>query len=156
MTRKIPPNPDEALEKMRKYCAYQERCHQEARYKLVALGVKGETLEKILGQLIEEGFLDEERFARSYARGKFRQNLWGKQKIVLELTRRQIGSYLQKKAMEEIDDKDYRDALIELLRKKKESFHRFPEAEQRIRLFKFALQRGFEADLIYECIAFIY
>lgn len=156
MTRRSTPNPDEALGKMRKFCAYQERCHQEARYKLVALGVRGDTLEKILGQLIEEGFLDEERFARSYARGKFRQNLWGRQKIVLELTRRQIGSYLQKKAMEEINEEDYRDALIELLRKKQVSFERFPEAEQRVRLFRFALQRGFEADLIYECIAFIY
>jgi len=67
-----PPTHDVALAKLRHYCAYQERCHQEVRSKLLKLGVRGYDLELIISELIEENFLNEERFARSYARGKFR------------------------------------------------------------------------------------
>ena len=152
MTKSRSTNPDVALQKMRKYCAYQERCHQEVRHKLIALGMRGDTLEKIVGQLIEEGFLDEERFARSFARGKFRTKGWGKQKISQELKQRQIGSYLLNKALDEIEEGEYRASLQNLLEKKQLSLLTYPEAEQKIRLFKFAFQRGFEADLIYEYI----
>lgn len=153
MISRDPVNPEVMLEKMRKYCVYQERSHQEVRYKLVNIGARGDALEKIMGQLIEEGFLDEERFARAYARGKFRTKQWGKRKILQELERRNIGTYLQNKAMEEIDDDEYREVLLTILRKKQESISRFSQPEQKLRLFKFAFQRGFEADLIYESIA---
>ncbi len=152
MKKNAPLNPDEVLARMRKYCAYQERCHQEVRYKLVDTGMRGEKLEAILGQLIEEGFLDEERFARAFTRGKFRNKQWGFLKIRRELTRREIGSYLQKKALEEIDPDEYRDALENLLRRKKQQITGLPEAEQNLKLFKYAYQRGFEPDLIYELI----
>jgi regulatory protein len=145
-------NPDEVLARMRKYCAYQERCHQEVRYKLVDIGMRGEKLEAILVLLIEEGFLDEERFARAFTRGKFRNKQWGLLKIRQELNRREIGSYLQKKALEEIDPDEYRDTLENLLKRKKQQLTNFTEAEQKLKLFKYAYQRGFEPDLIYELI----
>lgn len=156
MTAKRILNAQEALEKMRKYCAYQERSHYEVRYKLVEIGIRGDTLENIMSQLIEEGFLDEERFAKAYARGKFRNKQWGKQKIRLELERRKIGTYLQKKALEEIDEKEYHEVLIKILQKKKNTLRGYPEAEQKLRLFKFAFQRGFEAEAIYKYIPLCY
>ena len=146
-------NPDILLGKMRKYCDYQERCHQDVRYQLVKLGARGETLEKIIGQLVEDRFLDEERFARAFARGKFRNNHWGKHKIRQELGRKEIGPYLQKKALEEIDPDDYRKSLSDLMLKKKQSLTKLPDTVQKVRLFRYAQQRGFEADLIYELIA---
>ena len=79
------------LSKIRKYCDYQERCHQEVRYQLIKLGARGDILEKIIGQLVEEGFLDEERFARAFARGKFRNNLWGRQKIRMNWAVEKLG-----------------------------------------------------------------
>ncbi|MBK8502146.1 MAG: RecX family transcriptional regulator [Saprospiraceae bacterium] len=147
-----PLNPDTLLSKIRKYCDYQERCHQEVRYQMLKLGARGEILEKIIGQLVEEGFLDEERFALAFARGKFRNNLWGKQRIRLELGRRKIGTYLQNKALEEIDPDEYRKSLSNLLMKKKQNLSPSPDATQKQKLFKYAHQRGFEADLIYELI----
>lgn len=155
MRSEIKLTPDIALDKMRKYCAYQERCHQEVRYKLVAIGIRGDILESILSQLIEEGFLDEERFARAYARGKFRNNQWGMLKITRELTRKNIGTYLQKKALEEIDPDDYQLTLRNLLINKKSALLSYPDDVQKLKLFKFAYQKGFEPELIYELLPFI-
>ena len=69
---------DKALQKLQRYCAYQDRCHQEVRAKLLSLGVYGDEMEEIIVSLIEDKFLDEERFARSFARGKFRLKQWGR------------------------------------------------------------------------------
>lgn len=155
MRSEIKLTPDIALDKMKKYCAYQERCHQEVRYKLVAIGIRGDILESILSQLIEEGFLDEERFARAYARGKFRNNQWGMLKITRELTRKNIGTYLQKKAREEIDPDDYQLTLRNLLTHKKSTLLSYPDDVQKLKLFKYAYQKGFEPELIYELLPFI-
>lgn len=155
MRSEIKLTPDIALDKMRKYCAYQERCHQEVRYKLVAIGIRGDTLKSILSQLIEEGFIDEERFARAYARGKFRNNQWGMLKIMKELTRKNIGTYLQKKAREEIDPDDYQLTLRNLLINKKLALLSYPDDVQKLKLFKYAYQKGFEPELIYDLIPLI-
>ena len=155
MRSEIKLTPDIALDKMRRYCAYQERCHQEVRFKLVAIGVRGDILESILSQLIEEGLLNEERFARAYVRGKFRNNQWGMLKITKELTRKNIGSHLQKKAREEIDPDDYQLTLRNLLTHKKSTLFRYPDDVQKLKLFKYAYQRGFEPELIYELIPLI-
>ncbi len=146
-------SPDEALHKMRKYCAYQERCHHDARYKLVKMGVYGDLLEAILGQLIEDKFLDEERFARAFARGKFRNNQWGWIKIRLELKRRKINDYLITKAREEITDDEYRDVLHALLTKKKDQLSPGTGLELHNKLFRFAQQKGFETWIISDILA---
>lgn len=141
--------PLQVLEKLRNYCAYQERCHMEVRFKLLLLGMKNQELENILTQLIEEGFLDEMRFAKSFARGKFRNKKWGRNRIVKELKKRQIGQYLIEASLKEIDSVEYQDTLQDLLERKA---HLLPtnltNQIRRQKLFAFAYQKGFETDHI--------
>ena len=110
---------DEALLKMQHYCAYQERCQDEVRSKLIEYGVYGDALENIIADLIADNYLNEERFARAFAGGKFRIKHWGRIKIVQELKARKISDYSVRKALEsEINDEDYRAPLLEVLNKK--------------------------------------
>ena len=97
---------EEALAKIQRYCAYQVRCHQEVRTRLLDMGVYADWLEEIIVQLIEENFLNEERFARSFARGKFRIKQWGRNRIRQELKKRNISAYCIRMAMEEIEEQD--------------------------------------------------
>ncbi|MBK8342084.1 MAG: RecX family transcriptional regulator [Bacteroidetes bacterium] len=107
---------DAALNKLRHYCAYQERCHEEVRTKLLSLKIYGEGLEAIINKLIEDDFLNEERFAKAYAGGKFRMKKWGRGKIVQGLKLRKISDYCIKKAMLEIDESDYQKTLAALVK----------------------------------------
>ena len=102
----------EALISLQKYCAYQERCHREVRTKLLSLGIYGEHLEEIIGNLIEEDYLNELRFAKTYARGKFRMKAWGRIKIIQSLKQKGITDYCIKEAMKEINIDDYKDCLL--------------------------------------------
>jgi regulatory protein len=141
------------LRKIQQYCAYQERTHQEVREKLYALGASTDEVNEAMAQLIEEDFLNEERFAITFAGGKFRINHWGKTKIRLELRRRHLSDYCIRKALEEIPDDDYREALLGLLRKKAAEIR--PEthpAQRREKLVAFALQKGYEAELARELV----
>jgi regulatory protein len=144
---------DEALQKMQRYCAYQERCHQEVRSKLLELEVYGDRLEAVMVALIEEGFLNEERFARAFARGKFRLKQWGRLRITRELKARQVTDYCIRKALEEIDENAYRAALEEVLRKK------LPPAPAPEELYahkqkavRYALSRGYETELAWSVL----
>ncbi len=103
---------------MQRYCAYQDRCHSEVRSKLLDLGIYGDELEEVIAELITDNFLNEERFARSYARGKFNIKKWGRIRIKQELKRRHITAYCLRKAMEEIEEEDYLKTLEGLIRKK--------------------------------------
>ncbi|HMQ47374.1 MAG TPA: regulatory protein RecX [Saprospiraceae bacterium] len=139
----------QALEKLQRYCAYQDRCHQEVRAKLLEMGVFGDDLEVIMVALIEEGFLNEERFARSFARGKFRIKEWGKQRIEAELRQRKISDYCIRKALEEIDETSYEETLKKILLKKKEALKtEESEVQVKSKLFRYAHSRGFESGLI--------
>ena len=91
------------LEKARKYCAFQERCHQELREKLYSWLLPEKSVEQIISELISEGFLNEERFAKAFSRGKFRIKRWGKNKITNELKRRNISEYSIRKGLKEIE-----------------------------------------------------
>ncbi|MCO6476243.1 MAG: RecX family transcriptional regulator [Phaeodactylibacter sp.] len=143
---------EEALAKMQRYCAYQERCHQEVRSKLLDMGVYGDWLEEIMVQLIEENFLNEERFARSFARGKFRIKQWGRNRIRQELKKRNISGYCIRKAMEEIEEKEYRAVLKALLSKKAGSLKEEDPYRRKNKLARYALSRGFEAELAWQAI----
>ena len=101
----------DALKRMQRYCAYQDRCHSEVRTKLIELGVYGDTLEEIMAELVIERFLDEERFARSYVRGKFRLKKWGRVRIKRELKLRKISAYCQRKGLEEIEEELFLDVV---------------------------------------------
>lgn len=145
--------PAQALQKLQRYCAYQDRCHEEVRTRLLTLGIYGDDLEMIMTDLIEEGFLNEERFARSYARGKFRFKCWGRQRITRELKSRRISDYLIRKALEEIPEEEYRQALLDFLTRKQELIQADNEFELKQKLAAFALRRGFESEYIWEAIA---
>ena len=109
---------EDALAKLQRYCAYQDRCHQEVRTKLLNLGIYGDDLEEIMADLISENFLNEERYARSFARGKFRMKKWGRNRIRQELKMRNISAYCLRKAMTEIEEEDYLKTLKEVISKK--------------------------------------
>jgi regulatory protein len=140
----------EALQKLQHYCAYQERCHQEVRQKLLDLGVYGDLLEKIIVELIEENFLNEERFSITFARGKFEFKHWGKIKIEQELKKRKISAYCIKKGLEEIDNTRYENALYELLKKKATLLEGLPIYEWKFKLAAYGLQKGFESEKVWE------
>ncbi len=143
---------DEALAKLQRYCAYQDRCHQEVRSKLIELGVYGDSLEEIMAELIEENFLNEERFARSFARGKFRIKQWGRARILRELKRRDISDYCIRRAMEEIEEQDYLDTLQEVLNRKAEKLAEEDTFKLKNKLARYAHSRGFELELAWELI----
>lgn len=141
--------PSMLLAKLQKYCAYQDRCHQEVRTKLLKLGARGLDLEVVIAELIKDNFLNEERFAKSYARGKFRINSWGKMKITRELKKRNISDYCIKKGLEEIELKEYRFRLNGLMVKKINTSSEKDYYKLRLKVANHALNKGYESELIY-------
>ena len=141
---------EEGLAKLQKYCAYQDRCHQEVRTKLINLGIYGDVLEEIISELISDNFLNEEKFARSFARGKFRMRRWGKNRIVNELKFRKITDYCIRKAMTEIDDEEYLQTLHEVIQKKKKHLREKDPFKANNKIAKYAIGRGFESELVWK------
>lgn len=137
-----------ALQKMQRFCAYQERSHGEVRTKLIELGVYGERIDFITVALIEENFLNEERFAQMYARGKFNIKRWGKVRIKQELKMKKISDYCIRKAMLEIHDDDYEKAIREIIEKKANLLQESDTYILRQKLFAYAMQKGYEIELI--------
>lgn len=134
---------------MEAYCAYQDRCHKEVEEKLRAYDLIPEAREMILLHLLEEGFLNEERFARSFARGKFRIKKWGRKRIERELRSRDISPYNIKQGLSEIDPEEYQQTLFDLAEKK---FDQTPEKhhlKKRKKVADFLLRRGFESQKVY-------
>nr|MBC8181092.1 RecX family transcriptional regulator [candidate division KSB1 bacterium] len=104
--------------KLSRYCAYQDRCKWDVEMKLQGWQVSKGLAEQLIMELAKEGYVDDLRFARSFVRGKFRVNKWGKQRIVFELRAKRIDEQLIKKALEEIDEASYMDSIRSLIRKK--------------------------------------
>lgn len=141
--------PDQAMQQAKAHCAYQERCHKEVKEKLYSFGLFTNDVDRIISQLIEEDYLNEQRFAASYARGKFRMKQWGRSKIRYELKQRGVTEYCIKKAMKEIDEHEYEKTLNRLaalkaneLKSEKNMFTR----KKKIR--DYLLQKGYEHELI--------
>jgi regulatory protein len=143
---------DEALEKLKQWCATQERCHSEVRSKLLERKVYGEDLEEIIGALIVDGFLNEERFARAYARGKFRMNGWGKTKIRMHLKMKSVSPYCINAGIEEIDEHEYFEKLKEIALKKWSSVNDKNHYLKKQKVHSYLLSRGFEDYLIKEAL----
>ena len=140
---------EEVIKKLMRFCAYQERCHQEVRQKIMDLGVYGDDLEEIIAQLIQDNYLNEERFAISFAGGKFRQKQWGKNKIMQALYQRNISDYCINKAISEIDDVDYANTIERLVVKHLEKNSQLELILAKDKTLKYLTQaRGFEIDLI--------
>jgi len=143
---------EEALQKLQRYCAYQDRCHQEVRQKLWDMNVYPDWQEEIIVDLIEENFLNEERFARSFARGKFRIKKWGKRRIGQALKQKGVSAYCIQKGLSEIDPGAYQQALEGLLLKKAAATRAADDWAFRKALASFAIRKGYETGLVWETV----
>ena len=141
-----------ALLKLQRYCAYQDRCHQEVRKKLLDLGLRGQEVEQVIAELIQDNFLNEQRFACSYARGKFRIKKWGKIKIKMELKRREISPYCIQKGLEEIDHNEYLAELKKLIKTNILRYNASSSFEKKMKTIKYLANKGFEKNLIWQLI----
>jgi regulatory protein len=148
---------EQALQKAKHYCGYQERSHYEVREKLYALGMHKQQVEELISQLIEENYLNEERFAIEFAGGKFRMKQWGRVKIKYELKQKKVSEYCIKKALKQIDEDDYLKSLNTLARKKWNSI-KGEGVNHFVKMSKtttYLMQKGFESDLIQAVIAIL-
>ncbi|RAJ12125.1 regulatory protein RecX [Olleya aquimaris] len=141
---------EEATKKLEHYCAYQERCHQEVRQKLKSMNMIPEASDIIIVHLLEHNFLNEERFAKTYTRGKFRIKKWGKRRIALELKRKDISKFNVNQALTEIDDDEYIDVFNDLAEKKAISLKETDKYKKKKKLIDYLLYRGWESQLVYE------
>lgn len=140
----------EAKRKIEGYCAYQDRCHKEVQQKLLDMRMIPEAIDQIMAHLIQENYLNEERFAKSFARGKFSIKKWGKNRIVNELKQRQISTFNIKSALKEIEEEDYRNTLNELALKRLGQLNESNIQKKRKKLADYLLYRGWESHLVYE------
>ncbi|MEP7373881.1 MAG: regulatory protein RecX [Chitinophagaceae bacterium] len=139
---------EQALQKLRHYCGYQERCHSEVKEKLYSLGVFKNEHDSIMATLIEEGYLNEERFAIAFAGGKFRVKQWGRVKIKYELKQKQVSEYSIKKALQQIDEKEYKDVLKKLADEKYAALKNEQHPVRKKKTMDYLLQKGFEMELV--------
>ena len=148
MIRRQTLTKEQALQKARHYCAYQERAHSEAREKLYSFGLWKNDVEEALSLLIEENYLNEERYAEQFAGGRFRMKHWGRVKIRYELKQKQVGEYCIKKALAAIDEEDYIKTLTRLAADKWEALKDENAFVRRGKIQEYLLQKGYETGLI--------
>ncbi|MEB8328508.1 regulatory protein RecX [Flavobacteriaceae bacterium KMM 6897] len=142
----------EATKKLEGYCAYQERCHKEVVQKLRDMRMIPDAIDQIVVHLIDHNFLNEERFAMSYARGKFNIKKWGRNRITQELKQRAISRYIIKKAVAQLDTPAYLDTLDALAKKRLDAIRETNIQKRRKKLADYLLYRGWESHLVYEKI----
>lgn len=139
-----------AKKKMEHYCAYQERCHDEAIQKLRSMTLDSNEIDEVIVHLIENNFLNEERFACCFARGKFRIKNWGKIRIVNELKSRNISQYNINKALKEIDEDDYTTAFHSHSETVWANITEKNKLKKRKKFCDYLLRKGFESHIVYE------
>jgi regulatory protein len=144
--------PDQAYQKIKQFCSYQERSHREVTEKLYSFGLYKKDVEILLSQLIEENYLNEERFAIAFAGGKFRMKQWGRVKIKYELKQKGVSTYCVSLAMKEIEEETYLETLKSLVTKKWESLKGEQYLNRQSKTTAYLLQKGFEQNLIIEAI----
>lgn len=145
---------ESALQKIKHYCAYQERNHREVKEKLYSFGLYKDQVEEILSGLIADNYLNEERYAIAFAGGKFRMKDWGKVKIKYELKNNQVSDYCIKVALASIDDSDYLSKAKKLMALKQKSL----QSEKNIfikrkKVQQYLLQKGYESSIINELLS---
>ena len=148
--KKLTYTVEEANKRLERYCSYQDRCHKEVEQKLFEMRMIPEANELILLSLMENDFLNEERFAKSFARGKFNIKNWGRKRIVLELKRRDISKYNIDVALKEIDEEAYQNKIKFLAVKKYELLSEPDSFKKRKKLIDFLLRKGYENYLVYD------
>lgn len=143
---------EQALQKLKHYCSYQERCHSEVKEKLFSLGVWKKEHDEIIASLIEEGYLNEERFAIAFVGGKFRMKQWGRVKIKYELKQKQVSEYCIKKALQQIDEAAYEKVILRLAKEKYGSLKSEQYLVRKKKTMDYLFQRGFEGELVNNAI----
>lgn len=143
---------EQALQKLKHYCGYQERCHSEVKEKLYLLGIRKTDHDELISSLIEENYLNEERFAIAFARGKFRMKEWGRVKIKYELKSKQVSEYCIRKAMKEINEEEYGVVLQKLAKERHDSLKGEQYLIRKKKTMDYLLQRGFEPELVRSAI----
>ena len=143
---------DEAKRKLEHYCSYQERCHDEVVQKLRSLNMIPEAIDVIIFHLIENNFLNEERFAISFASGKFRIKQWGRRRIINELKARNISKYNIEIALKQFDEEEYLNAFNELADKQWDAINERNILKKKKKVADFLLRKGFESSLVMEKI----
>lgn len=144
-----PLTPDQVLDKMAKYCAYQERCVKDVTDKLRTFDIPQEAKDEILEYLLDNRFVDNERFARAFVRGKVNQSGWGVHKIRFHLMQKGIAKDIIDEALEQTDEDLYRQRLIDILRTKSKTVKAASDFEKKRKLAAFAMQKGFEGGLVW-------
>ena len=147
-----PLTPDQVLDKMAKYCAYQERCVKDVKDKLKTFDLPQEEKDKILDYLLDNRFVNDERFAKSFVRGKVNQSGWGLNKIRFHLAQKGIAKELIDEALEQTDEAVYRQRLIDILRTKSKTVKASNDFEMKRKLAAYAMQKGFEGSLVWEVL----
>ncbi|HEX9151337.1 MAG TPA: regulatory protein RecX [Flavobacterium sp.] len=140
----------EALHKIEHFCAYQERCHEEVVQKLRTMKMDSEEIDTIMVHLINDNFLNEERFACSFARGKHRIKHWGKIRIVNELKSKKITQTLINIALKEISSEEYATTFDTLAERHWEAIRETNLLKKRKKFCDYMLRRGFESNLVFE------
>lgn len=143
---------DEAFQKIKQYCAYQERNHTETKEKLYGFGLRKYEVEELISKLVEENYLNELRFAIAYAGGKFRMKQWGRVKIKYELKQKRVSEYCIKKALLEIDETDYLKILDKLAAKKWNSLKGNHYLTRQAKTQNYLIVKGYEITLILAAI----
>lgn len=141
-----------AYAKACRFCAYQERTQAEVRQKLIALELWEDAVEELIAKLISENFINEERFAKAYASGKFRNLQWGKVKIKLGLKQHGLSPYCIKKGLAEIEDEDYQKTLFRLIEKKAPLIKEKNKLVKKQKLINYLLGKGYEADIVIDAV----
>jgi regulatory protein len=140
----------EAIKKIEHFCAYQERCHEEVVEKLRSMKMDSEEIDTIVVHLISDNFLNEERFACSFARGKHRIKFWGKIRIVNELKFRNVTTYNINQALKEITPEEYATTFDRLSERQWEATRETNIQKKRKKFCDHLLRKGFESNLVYE------
>lgn len=143
---------EEIKRKLERYCVYQDRCHKEIEAKLKEFTLIEEAKNQIILHLLEHDFLNEERFSKSFARGKFSIKKWGKQRIVRELKLRDISAYNIKSALKEIDEDKYLQTIEEIAFKRNQIISETNFYKRKKKLSDFLMRKGYEFDLIYKTV----
>ena len=147
-----PLTPDQVLDKMAKYCAYQERCVKDVRDKLKTFEIPEEEKAKILDYLLDNRFVNDERYAKSFVRGKINQSGWGVNKIRFHLIQKGIDKDIIEEALGQTDEEAYRQRLIEILKTKAKTVKAGSDFEKKRKLAAYAMQKGFEGSLVWETL----
>jgi regulatory protein len=139
-----------ATEKMKGYCAYQERCHKEVKEKLIKLEVYRDDADEIIITLIQENFLNEERYAEAYCSGKFRIKRWGRNKIKMNLKQKGISDYCIIKGLKEIDENEYLETILYWVNRLSDKYTGYSDYAKKGKIAHYLMLKGFESSLIWE------